>query len=438
MKKLTNIFIILALTLPVASVQTIAQDYFDMQFIDSSHGWLISDQGMICNWDSENGSWHKLRKIGTRLRAVCFKNNKKGFVCGESDFYCGLDYTTDGGKNWALHEFSAFCGMQGFDDVAVSEKYVWVLASSICIIEPGVAYLQLCRTEIQGDSLAPFTEIWRKRGQISSIAIQPPFKKWVAGALYGLSPRPSNNCGVIYYNNQEDGSGEWTIQYLDSVDYSYLYSLAFADSLHGWACGRNGNILATKNGGALWEPQESGIVLDLWDVHFVNKNVGWIVGDQGTILHTIDGGARWKMQRSDTNADLLTVAAVSPNMAWVGGSNNVLMQTLNGGKWWGPSVVTSVDAAKDPTRLYDFTLEQNYPNPFNSQTTITFELDKPAFVELNIFDITGRHVQTLMSQSKTAGRHAVTWDAANSPSGIYLCELRVGEKSVRRKIVLQK
>ena len=143
-----------------------------------------------------------------------------------------------------------------------------------------------------------------------------------------------------------------------------------------------------------------------------------IYTDQVTYLHITDG---------------LGLSALGK--VWYDNPYQLIGAFING-QFYGDSVATAIQQKRDVPIAY--VLQPVYPNPFNSQTTITFELDKPAFVELNIFDITGRHVQTLMSQSKTAGRHAVTWDAANSPSGIYLCELRAGENSVRRKIVLQK
>jgi|GEM_PF-5677409 len=104
-------------------------------------------------------------------------------------------------------------------------------------------------------------------------------------------------------------------------------------------------------------------------------------------------------------------------------------------KFYGDSIATSI---KEKSNLpHNFSLHQNFPNPCNRQTNIIFELDELSFVELKIFDITGRKVQTLISNSLPAGRHEVSWNASNYSSGIYLCELRKNNYSLIIKIVIQ-
>ncbi len=75
-----------------------------------------------------------------------------------------------------------------------------------------------------------------------------------------------------------------------------------------------------------------------------------------------------------------------------------------------------------------FTLAQNFPNPFNPETTIRYELNRSAEVELAIYDISGRQVTTLVSGRQVAGQYQVTWnglDRRGNPvaSGIYLYRL---------------
>jgi hypothetical protein len=105
-------------------------------------------------------------------------------------------------------------------------------------------------------------------------------------------------------------------------------------------------------------------------------------------------------------------------------------------QFYGDSIATSI---KEKSNLpHTFSLHQNFPNPFNNQTTFIIELDELSFIELKIFDITGRKVQTLISKSMPAGRHEVSWNASNYSTGIYLCELRKNNYSLIRKIVMQK
>ena len=91
-----------------------------------------------------------------------------------------------------------------------------------------------------------------------------------------------------------------------------------------------------------------------------------------------------------------------------------------------------------------FRLGQNYPNPFNAVTRIPFALPRASTVTLEIFDILGRKVRTLLDRRPMrAGSHTITWDGMsgdNAPtaSGIYLLRIRTDETSGTRKMILLK
>jgi len=84
------------------------------------------------------------------------------------------------------------------------------------------------------------------------------------------------------------------------------------------------------------------------------------------------------------------------------------------------------------------TLEQNYPNPFNPATRISFDLPEQMHVTLEVFDVTGRHIQTLVNQAVPAGSHSVTFDAAQLSSGIYLYRMQAGGQSFTRRMMFVK
>jgi hypothetical protein len=86
----------------------------------------------------------------------------------------------------------------------------------------------------------------------------------------------------------------------------------------------------------------------------------------------------------------------------------------------------------------EFSLGANYPNPFNPATSIPFALPVTGHVELNIYDITGREIATLLDETLTAGNHTVTFDGAGHPSGIYIAHLTSGSFSASRKMILLK
>ena len=90
-----------------------------------------------------------------------------------------------------------------------------------------------------------------------------------------------------------------------------------------------------------------------------------------------------------------------------------------------------------------FALPQNYPNPFNASTEIAFSLASPGVVRLEVFDISGRLVKTLIDGWYRMGNHSIVWDGLNDTgesvaSGIYLYKLSSADRSLSRQMVLLK
>jgi uncharacterized lipoprotein YddW (UPF0748 family) len=81
-------------------------------------------------------------------------------------------------------------------------------------------------------------------------------------------------------------------------------------------------------------------------------------------------------------------------------------------------------------------LFQNYPNPFNSKTMITFALSKNGFVELKVYDIAGREVKTLISESMIGGSHNVTFDATDLVAGVYYYRLNFDKQLTTKKMLI--
>ena len=89
----------------------------------------------------------------------------------------------------------------------------------------------------------------------------------------------------------------------------------------------------------------------------------------------------------------------------------------------------------------DISLKQNYPNPFNPFTNIEFYLDINDNIQLNIYDIQGRKIKTLLSEFLLSGSHIVRWDGKenyglDAPSGIYIYQLISSNKSISNKMIL--
>lgn len=91
----------------------------------------------------------------------------------------------------------------------------------------------------------------------------------------------------------------------------------------------------------------------------------------------------------------------------------------------------------------EFALKANYPNPFNPTTTISYSLDKPQEVSLEIYDLLGHKVRTLAAGLQAAGDYSVQWNSLTdagqpAPSGVYLYRLTSGAQIETRKMMLLK
>ena len=101
------------------------------------------------------------------------------------------------------------------------------------------------------------------------------------------------------------------------------------------------------------------------------------------------------------------------------------------------STVTAI--ANDQKELpLEITLGQNYPNPFNSQTTIQFEIFSGERTTIDIFDLTGKKITTLIDEFRDAGLYEISWNAENVSSGAYFYRLKSGGHQEVKKMVLLK
>lgn len=85
-----------------------------------------------------------------------------------------------------------------------------------------------------------------------------------------------------------------------------------------------------------------------------------------------------------------------------------------------------------------FALEQNYPNPFNPTTVISYQLSAVSNVTLDVYDILGREVATLVNEKQSAGNYSVTFDGSRLASGVYFYRLVAGNYTSTKKLVLVK
>ena len=102
------------------------------------------------------------------------------------------------------------------------------------------------------------------------------------------------------------------------------------------------------------------------------------------------------------------------------------------------SVYGTLAAVEDDVLPERLTLHSAYPNPFNPSTLIRFDLSNADMVSLDIFDIAGKQVASLISEYMIPGSHQINWNPGNLSSGLYLVNLVVGTETFNQKITFIK
>jgi Secretion system C-terminal sorting domain len=96
---------------------------------------------------------------------------------------------------------------------------------------------------------------------------------------------------------------------------------------------------------------------------------------------------------------------------------------------------TAIGETDTPT---EFALHANYPNPFNPSTSIDYDISENVYVTLNVFNMKGQLVESLINEDMSPGRYSITWDAADLGTGVYIFRLQAGDFVQIRKALLIK
>jgi hypothetical protein len=88
--------------------------------------------------------------------------------------------------------------------------------------------------------------------------------------------------------------------------------------------------------------------------------------------------------------------------------------------------------------VFVFILSHNYPNPFNPSTIIEFDIPKATNVKIEVYNMAGQKIETLLSRRMPAGHHEVDFNAQKLSSGIYFYRIEAGEFQDVKKMILIK
>jgi Secretion system C-terminal sorting domain len=164
---------------------------------------------------------------------------------------------------------------------------------------------------------------------------------------------------------------------------------------------------------------------------FVFGSVSNSAGANAGVYKTTNNGVNWTVMNSGlTSNPSVASLLVSGDYLFAGSDyDGIFRMPL--------SLVTS--SGKQGNEItQNYSLSQNYPNPFNPVTKISFDVPKSSFVNLSVFDINGKLIETLSNKSYKQGKYDVTWNADKYPSGTYFCRLVSQNNSQTIKMLLIK
>lgn len=389
--------------------------YIDrVDFINESIGWItggkLSHKWFIKKTTDGGYSWLDIFSNDEfNLRNIFVLNEEKGWVCGDNGL---IIYTSDGGENWFTQKSGQ--DFSFYDIYFVDANYGWAVGGCFDFDSGGVdGYIY--KTANGGQTWKNQTPFQLPR--LFGVSFIDSLKGWAVGG--GGSVYDS---GIILHTN--DGGKTWEIQ-KQSADLD-LIGITFVDSLHGWAYGWDYNtdakVFRTTDGGNTWQSYDEYLP-PTNDIYFLDKNIGYVVCYYGKVYRTEDGGETWTQEPTYTTQRITSIDIINDSSAWIVGNKSLIMKKKKN--------TTGINNGSEMTYLFDnFILYPNFPNPFNSSTCIKVDISEPLLlIDLNIYDIQGRKVNTLFSGILSDGSHIFPWDGKDSKglyvsSGIYFYSIK--------------
>ncbi len=190
-------------------------------------------------------------------------------------------------------------------------------------------------------------------------------------------------------------------------------------------------VFISTNKGTSWTEANTGLAGKYVAAFAVNGTSLFVGTDSGVFL-TTNNATNW----TRVNSGLLAVTG-NPVVSALAISGKYLFAGIFPfGVWRRP--LSEMSSVSNKEMSTTFNLNQNYPNPFNPSTEINFTLTQRSIVQLDVFDMLGRKIQTLANTTMDAGQHNATFNAGNLPSGIYTAQLSTNGGRREMKMILSK
>ncbi|MCX6165122.1 MAG: YCF48-related protein, partial [Ignavibacteriae bacterium] len=349
-------------------------------------GIAVGEQGRILKTDDGGYYWYSVNlTIGTFFKPIRFLNQTTLFTGG----YLGyMARSTNAGESWTQVSSPTTMQINGISFVNANTGFI-------------TGYSGLLMKTINGG--LNWTITWLPYTMLD-IHMFDASTGIVCGS--GGNILKTTNGGV-----------NWTPRYANPPQSFDLNGMAFLNATTGVIVGNSGTILKTTNAGNTWRLADTIHLTynTLFRAAYPSADRITCVGGAGTILTSIDGGASWTQQDAGTTAILYGVHFRDANYGCAVGEGGVILTTTDGG-----AVFVNTISSEIPDK---YSLSQNYPNPFNPISKIKYQISKTGFVKLNVFDINGKEVSTLVNENQKPGTYEATFDGSGLTSGVYFYKL---------------
>ncbi len=217
-------------------------------------------------------------------------------------------------------------------------------------------------------------------------------------------------------------------------------SIEFSDAniyVGTWRPSGEGWVYLSTNNGLTWTQAGSGLTDTLvYSLAVSGSNL--FAGTAGGVFLSTNNGLTWTERNTGLANTIVSSLLISDTNIYAGTWGGVFLSTNNGLTWEERNVGLTYVKEWSKALPDEYSLDQNYPNPFNPTTFIRYQLPVSSFVTLNVYDVLGREVKTLVNARESVGDYSVTFNASNLPSGVYLYRLQAGTFIQTKKLVVIK
>ncbi len=415
MKKTILVLIILHCSLLIANAQWIAQNsgtnenLYDIEFLNEKTGWAVGDAGVVIKTTDGGANWINVPnpsiQYGGLMWAIQPIDSEVVYAVAGYDF---IMKTTNGGTNWDV-----LSGRPGSITAFKSLYFLnrdtgWFLGTN-----------KVFRTYDGGKTLDSFYAPWFTNFDI--------YFKDINNGIF---------CSDGRVFKSVDGGENWFDTNVPVGGFFYMFGKLGVAGDSVWVVGSSSPVFRSTDFCDTWEIITPGQQIGGYCIDFINAQTGFIGRSLNNLIKTTNGGYNWYTQRTDpaSLAFISSVAFANDTIGWYSCAVGRIYKTTTGGEW-----VTDINSFPEEMTILDYKLHQNYPNPFNPTTNIGFEIIKPGLVEIELTDISGKKIATLLKENKTAGKHEIIFSNRGLASGTYFYGLRIDGRlmSVKKMIILQ-